>query len=238
MPTPPARSDQAINSARASLERVRAVRVTPAKRQLQRHVRRAQRFGAILLGGVVLVLIAAIIIGLINPLGLVGVMMGMLAMIGVLAAAVVFSRETPVRAESIAKASLPQLAQATDRWLDQQRRALPAPAQTLADTIGERIAALGPQLEVLNTAAPQAAELRRLVGEELPELINSYTRVPVSMRRTDRNGRVAETELIDGMRLLDRQIDALSHDIAGQDMDRLSSHKRYLELRYEGDQQG
>jgi hypothetical protein len=231
-------SDLAIRSARASLERVRAQRLTPARRQLQRHVRRAQRFAVIAAGGVVMVLVAAIIIGLIYPLGIVGVLAGILAMMMVFAAAAVFSREAAVRPETIARGSLTQIAQRTDQWLDQQRRALPAPAQTLADTIGARLAALGPQLATMDERAPQAAELRRLVGDELPQLINSYQRVPENMRRTDRNGRVAEAELIEGMQLLDRQIDSLSHDIAGQDMDRLSSHKRYLELRYENDQKG
>jgi hypothetical protein len=56
------------------------------------------------------------------------------------------------------------------------------------------------------------------------------------MRRRDRNGRVADQELIDGMKLLEEEVDDLAQAIAARDMDSLSSHKRYLELRYRGDE--
>ena len=74
------------------------------------------------------------------------------------------------------------------------------------------------------------------MGEELPHLVEGYKRVPVNMRRQERNGRVAERDLIDGMRLLDEEVGDLAQAIAARDMDSLSSHKRYLELRYRGDE--
>ena len=93
---------------------------------------------------------------------------------------------------------------------------------------------MSPTLERIDAKSVEAAEIRRLVAEELPELVANYQRVPKAMRTIDRNGRVAENELIDGMRLLDREIDTISKNLAATDMDRLASHKRYLELRYEG----
>ena len=72
----------------------------------------------------------------------------------------------------------------------EQRAALPAPAQTLADSLGDRIAALSPTLERIDAKSVEAAEIRRLVAEELPELVANYQRVPKAMRTIDRNGRV------------------------------------------------
>ena len=203
----------------------------------QRAARRMKRFAIIAVASLFALFIAAGIVGaVIDGIGFFGVLAVLLAVPLILFAAATFSREKPVRAETIVQSSLPQLAVRTRSWIDQQRLALPAPAATLADDIGRKIAALQPQLDTLAANAPEAIELRRLVGEELPQLVEGYKRVPVTMRREDRNGRVAERELIDGMKLLDDEIGDLARAIASTDMDRLSSHKRYLELRYKGDE--
>lgn len=202
----------------------------------QRAARRMKRFAIIAVASLFALFISAGIIGaIINGIGFFGVLAVMFAVPLVLFAAATFSREKPVRADSIVQSSLPQLAVRTRNWIDQQRLALPAPAATLADDIGRKIAALQPQLDTLAANAPEAIELRRLVGEELPELVEGYKRVPVTMRREDRNGRVADSELIDGMKLLDEEIGDLARAIASTDMDKLSSHKRYLEARYRGE---
>lgn len=202
----------------------------------QRAARRFKRFALIALASLFALFVSLGIIGaVIDGIGFFGVMAALLAIPLVLIAAAIFSKERPVRAETITQSSLPQLAARTRSWIDQQRLALPAPAATLADDIGRKIAALQPQLDTLHANAPEAVELRRLVGEELPQLVEGYKRVPVTMRREDRNGRVADRELIDGMKLLDEEIGDLARAIASTDMDRLSSHKRYLELRYKGD---
>jgi uncharacterized membrane protein YbaN (DUF454 family) len=203
----------------------------------QRLARRMKRFVLIAVAGLFALFVSAGIIGaVIDGIGFFGILAVLFAIPLVLVAAVAFSREKPVCAETIVQSSLPQLASRTRSWIDQQRLALPAPAATLADDIGRKIAALQPQLDTLAANAPEAIELRRLVGEELPQLVEGYKRVPANMRHVDRNGRVADRELIDGMRLLDDEIGDLAQAIASTDMDRLSSHKRYLELRYKGDE--
>lgn len=203
----------------------------------QRLARRLKRFILFAIAGMVALFAAAGIIGaILDGIGIFGALAVFLAIPLVIYLAFGMSREKPVQATTIVQASLPQLAQRTRSWIDQQRPALPAPAATLADEIGRKIAALQPQLDTLSANAPEAIELRRLVGEELPELVEGYKRVPVNMRRRDRNGRVADQELIDGMKLLEEEVDDLAQAIAARDMDSLSSHKRYLELRYRGDE--
>lgn len=233
--------DAVIEKAQAGIERVRA-RINDQSMQSVAHTarraaRRAKRFAILALAGVISLFIGAGIIGAVTDgLGLFGFLAVVLAVPLVLIGAFLFSREPEVKADTIVRADLPQLADRTRSWIDQQRPALPAPAATLADQIGQRIAALRPQLDTLAPNAPEAIELRRLVGEELPHLVEGYKRVPVNMRRQERNGRVAERDLIDGMRLLDEEVDDLARAIAARDMDSLSSHKRYLEMRYRGDE--
>lgn len=230
---PSSEVDQIIGQARQTIARVQAPPLTARAARGRCHSQRAARFilyAGIGIGGLMLM---SIIWGLIVPLGFAGVMLLALALVGVVLLAGVMSREAAVEPARLAQVPLPQLADKADRWLAQQRAALPAPAKTLSDMIGERLAALAPQLDTIDAQAPEAAELRRLVSEDLPDLIDSYRRVPANMRKVDRNGRVAEQELVAGMKLVDQQIDEIAHTLAATEMDRLSSQKRYLELRYQ-----
>ena len=225
--------DQTLAHANEALERMRSRIAAPQAVQLRRGMRRMQRFMRVAALGLIATLVAAGLWSMvIGPIGIIGVTMVGLMMAMVVVGAALFSREADVRAESIGAADLPQLADRTSQYLGQQRLMLPAPAQTLSDSIAARLSALNPQLQRLEDKSIEAVELRRLVAEDLPGLISSYGRVPVAMRRENRNGRVAETELIEGMQLLDGEIDQLARQLASGDMDRLSSQKRYLEMRY------
>lgn len=229
--------DQVVARAQDTIERVRSRPARARDYGVAGGTRRVARFAALAAGGLIILLILSIFWGLVMPLGVGGILILAIAAALVVVGAALFSREADVTAQTIAQASLPDLAERTDRWLDQQRRALPAPAQTLADSIGERLAAIGPQIAALDPRGAEAVELRRMVGEDLPDLVERYARVPEHLRREERNGRVAEADLVEGMRVLDRQLDEFGRNLAATDMDRLASHKRYLELRYEGDGQ-
>ncbi len=215
------------------IARVNARPMTPAAYAARRAGRRAKRFGLMLAAGVLALMVGTgVWAAILGPIGIFGVL-AMAILLGIIVVgALALSGERPVKAASIVRADLPQLADRTNSWLGQQRRALPAPAQTLADSIGERIANLAPSLETLDANGPQAVELKRLVGEELPELVDRYRQVPPAMRRAERNGRVAEKELIEGLAVVDAHLGTLASDLAAADMDRLASHTRYLETRY------
>ena len=237
---PPSREvDAVIERATMVTERVRAhaAAMHPTAHGARRAIRRAQRFAVLTAGGMLaLMLVISLYVGLVGPIGILSIPVLILAAVAIIFGAGAFSREREIAPSAMAQAPLPQIADRAATWIDQQRLALPAPAARLADDIWQKIAALRPQLATLEENRPEAWELRRLVGEELPGLVESYKRVPVTMRREERNGRVAERELIDGMQLLDDEIGTLARSIAGADMDRLSSQKRYLELRYKGDE--
>lgn len=231
--------DLQIERANAALERARSRTTAPSAAYTRMQIRRAKRFGVMLGGGfVALVAIALFWAIVIGPIKALAILLLMVAAAGVFVAASLFSREPDIAIDRIAQGALPDIADKTDRWLAQQRRALPAPAQQLADQIGARIANLRPQLATIEAASPEAHELKRLMGEELPDLVTKYGSVPGHLRKEDRNGRVPEQELVDGMRLLDAEIDGIARTLGAADMDRLSSQKRYLELRYKGDDGG
>jgi hypothetical protein len=234
---------EAVNDAKAVRNRVQrsydpAVQRARQQARRARFARRAKRFTALGVGGVFALILGSIVWSIIvDPLGILGMLLVLMLIPAVLAAAIYFSGERKIRPQTVAEArSLPAIAARADEFLHQQRRALPAPAQDLTDLIGQRLASMGPQLELLDPAAPEAHELRRLIGEELPDLVTKYRAVPPHLRREDRNGRVPEQELVDGLKLVDTKIDQAQRTIAAADMDRLSSHKRYLELRYSGDE--
>jgi hypothetical protein len=244
MSTPKSRAvTEAVAEAKAVRTRVQREydpAIGRARRQSRqaRFIRRMRRFALLAVGSLIALITFSLAWSLIiEPIGIVGLflifLLGGLLVVG----AGLFSGERRVAANTIGRTpSLPQIAARADEFLYQQRRALPAPAQDLTDLIAQRLAAMAPQLEALDPAAPEAYELRRLVGEELPELVTKYRAVPPNLRREDRNGRVPEQELIEGLRLVDGKIDEAQRHIAAADMDRLSSHKRYLEVRYSGDQ--
>lgn len=231
--------DRTIERANAALERARTRETSPAVsgRQHRAQIRRAQRFAAILGGGFAAIL--AVVIGWSLLFGVVsglGILMLILAALAVFVVAGVWSRDPDIEVSSIARGSLPAIVDKTDRWLSQQRAALPAPAQTLSDQLGARIAALQPQLATIDEGSHEARELRRLMGDELPDLVTKYRQVPKHLQREERNGRVPEQELVEGLRVLDQQIADVSRNMGVAQMDQLSSQKRYLELRYQDDE--
>lgn len=181
------------------------------------------------------IVVAAIAVGWFWPIG-----MGGALLVGVLLVAMtaflLFATLTPhVRAEQLSDVPLKALPLMTEQWLDTQRALLPAAAQTLVDGIGVRLDGLAPQLATLDEQQPAAAELRKLVGEQLPQLIRDYAKVPTALRTVARNGRTPDVQLADGLKLIDDEIGEMSAQIAQGDLDTLATRGRFLEIKYRED---
>ncbi len=202
-----------------------------------RALRRAHFFGKLARTGIVVggLLIAAGVVGaIIDGIGFWGVMIT-----GVLGAAAVYALmrypEMPMpTTESLRQTDLGTLAGKTEIWLEAQRPALPAPAIPLVQNIGLRLDALAPQLQTLAESDPASREVRKLVGEHLPELINGYKRIPEPLRRQDNGGKTPEQQLVDGLTLIDREIETMTGQIARGELDKLATRGRFLEIRYDG----
>ncbi len=181
------------------------------------------------------IIIAAIVVGWFVPLGIGGAMLVMGALIAATLLLAIFPLTPDVKPEALAQTPLKQLPLKTEQWLETQRPALPAPAQTLVDGIGVRLEGLAPQLQTLDEQEPAAAEVRKLVGEQLPELLKGYARVPTALRGVERNGKTPDQQLADGLRVIDDQIAGMSAQLAEGDLNLLATRGRFLEIKYRED---
>ncbi|MFT3926716.1 MAG: hypothetical protein QM778_29495 [Myxococcales bacterium] len=121
----------------------------------------------------------------------------------------------------------------TEAWLEEQRWALPAPAQNSLSNILARLETLQPQVEKLDPQSPKAFELRRLIAEELPELVEGYQKVPRALRaRPSHGGQSPDRHVIDGLATIDEQMAQLEAQLSEQDLRALATQQRYLELKY------
>lgn len=230
------RSDEVLERASLTLERARERhgQVAPRARR-RREAEVLRRLGRITLADGA-ILIAALVLGWFVPLGVGGALLVVALLIAatVLFAALPVTR--PVVVEQLVQAPIKSLPSQTERWLATQRPALPAPAVSLADAIGIKLDTLSAQLATLGDDEPAASEVRKLVGEQLPELIRGYSRVPEPLRRVERNGRTPDQQLVDGLRIIDGEIAAMTQQLAQGDLDSLATRERYLQIKYQGEE--
>ena len=229
--------DDAIASARASWSRISDDRTgmvigrVPSRgraRQTQAIGKRLTRIAV----ADVSILIAAMVIGWIVPLGIGGAMLVMALLVAATVLFAVWPAERAPTPERLAAVDIRALPAQTERWLEAQRPALPAPAMTLVDRIGLRLETLTPQLATLDANTQEAVDVRKLIGEQLPAFVKDYEKVPASLRTTPRNGRSPDAELVDGLKLIEQEIGEMTARLAQSDLDNLSTRGRFLEMKY------
>ena len=228
-------SGRVIEQAEALLRRMspeaRRLATRARQRRWQAFVRRLARAALAMLA----IAFAAGMFGLlVSPLGIEGLLLAFVAM--ALAAGIILfwpaaAEPTP---ETLVKTDLAALPLRTEEWLERQRPALPAPAARLVDGIGLKLEALAPQLQTLDPREPAAAEIRKLIGEELPELIDGYRRVPQNLRRDGRNGMSPDKQLVEGLTVVESELGRMTEQLASGDLHKLATQGRYLELKYKG----
>ena len=225
-------SDEILHNSRRALHNVQMAPIGMKSRAM----RRAYLWGKISRAAVAVgaVLIGAGIVGtIIDGIGFSGVMITALA-VGAAAYAFVRYPKMPMpTTESLRQTDLATLAGKTEMWLEAQRPALPAPAINLMQDIGLRLDQLAPQLQTLDDNDPAAREVRKLVGEHLPELINGYKRIPETLKRKEHGGKTPEQQLVDGLKLIDREIETMTGQILRGELDKLATRGRYLEIKYD-----
>ncbi|WP_311266904.1 hypothetical protein [Sphingobium sp. WCS2017Hpa-17] len=227
------RSDRVLADAEAVLRRHSDRGRSLSNRARQRRNAGLMRKVKYAFWAVLAILLGSAVAGFVLPLGTTGVMI----VLGVMIAAVLLIALAPtegrVKAEALAQTELAALPLKTEIWLENQRKALPAPAVTLVDSIGVKLEALAPQLERLGEQEPAAQEIRRLLADHLPELVTGYQSIPAPLRREERNGRVPEKQLVEGLSVIDAEISRMSESLASGDLDKLATQNRFLELKYQ-----
>jgi hypothetical protein len=229
--------DDAIASARASWSRISDDRgaVGAARLPTRARARNTQAIGKRLTRIVVadaVILVAAMVIGWVVPLGIGGAMLVMALLVAATLLFAMWPAERAPTPERLASVDIKALPLQTERWLEAQRPALPAPAVTLVDRIGLRLETLAPQLARFADDAPEAIEVRKLVGEQLPAFVKDYERVPQALRTTPRNGRTPDAELVAGLSLIEQEIGEMTQRLAQDDLDTLATRGRFLEMKY------
>ena len=197
--------------------------------KLKNTLRRAGYFGVAILA----ILAATTAVGLvIGGIGFAGIMIVIFAMI---AAGVLFANfpkvKTPKRAD-LTKGDVRQMVGKTELWLEAQRPALPPPAAAVVSDMGVQLDALGLQLEGVEPNHPAAREVRKLVGEHLPEMVDSYRRIPEHLRREENAGTTPDAQLTENLKRISGEIDSVTRQLAAGDIDNLAVKGRYLEYRY------
>lgn len=170
--------------------------------------------GGIGLGGLFLAVLAAVVIG--------GVLLS-------------YPRMAVPEREQLAQGSLRAIVGNTELWLETQRPALPAPAVRLVDQIGVQLDALGLQLDRIGQDQPGTAEIRKLVGEDLPGLVSTYTAIPAHLRAEPRaGGGTPDEALTDSLGRISGEIDSVTRQLASGPIDALAIKARYLDYKYGG----
>lgn len=184
----------------------------------------------IAIGGI---LIAAMVAGLVlNGIGFIGIVVTFLAIIAAIAAFMVFPRmKVPQRAD-LNKGDVKQMVGRTELWLEHQRAALPPPAARVVDDLGVQLDALGLQLETVDQNHPQVREIRKVVGEVLPETIDSYRKIPANLRREERAGATPDKQVTESLSRISEEIDSITRQLAEGSLDDLAIKHRYLDYRY------
>ncbi len=183
--------------------------------------------------GVIGVIVAAMIAGLVvNGIGFAGLLFTALAAILVAALLLRYPRLKVPSRHQLAQGSLQSIVGNTELWLETQRRALPAPAIRVVDQLGMQLDALGLQLGQIGDNQPAAAEIRKLVGEHLPELVATYTAIPAHLRSEPRAGRTPDDQLVDSLGKISVEIESVTRQLADGSIDDLAIKARYLDYKY------
>ena len=210
--------------------RQRAIRLYNARKERWRFRWRRLRRAFLALMGIMIVSIGAAIFldGLPDTTWLLTMLLGVVVFI-VLS---IYPATPRPKADQLSSVELAELAGSTELWLEARRRALPNAAVDAIDMIGVRLEQLAPQLVTLDQNGPAAREVRKLLAEHLPALVDSYTRIPPALRNQEHAGSTPSEQLVDGLCVIADEIEAMSHDLSRNDLDALATRGRFLETKY------
>jgi len=230
--------DREIARAHETMSRLdRRVGGGEARLRRQRQAEVGKRLGRIV-GVDVAILIATMVIGWIMPIGMGGFLLMLVALIVATLGLAIFPLVPEPTADKLVQVPLKVLPMQTEQWLIRQRASLPTVAHPFVDAIGAKLDMLAPQLAGLDEGEPAASEIRKLIGEQLPELLKGYAKVPEPLRRVPRNGATPDQQLVDSLRLIDSEIAEMSAQLAQGDLDSLATRGRYLQIKYRDDEVG
>jgi hypothetical protein len=125
-------------------------------------------------------------------------------------------------------ADLRVLADEREAWLVATRRDLPARAAPAIDSI---LTCLHEQQQLYAEAggSPAAGDARRLIGDHLPRLVDSYLAVPSSTRRASPD---IDRRFIESLHLVAGEFQRIGQELSRDRLTSFEVEKRFLESRY------
>ena len=238
MPNEAHQHQQIMTAARRSLaeqraggRRVRSIGRGSAELKARHYKSKVARIAAVVAAMVLAVMVAGIVV---DGIGLSGLMLTVLFGAVIVALLARYPRLKPPPQARLNEGDARTMVARTELWLENQRPALPAPAIEIVDRLGVQLDALGLQLEGAGEQ-PATLEVRKLVGEHLPDMISTYRRIPAHLRREPRaDGRTPDEQLADGLDKISGEIDQITRQLAAGDLDNLQVRGRYLDYKYGG----
>jgi hypothetical protein len=210
----------------------RSVTIGEGSRRLKRS-NLAKRIRNVVLAVFAIWVGAGILGAIVNGIGILGIAALLVATVVAVAVFAQFPRlKTPTRADLTRGSDVRQLVGRTELWLEAQRPALPPPAVTLVDQLGVQLDGLGRQLEGIDQNHPKAREVRSLIGEQLPETIDSYRRIPAHLRREARAGATPDEQLTQSLKTISGEIDSITRQLAEGSLDDLAIKHRFLDYKF------
>jgi hypothetical protein len=184
--------------------------------------------------GVVLVWLATIVIGFVQPIGIFGFLAAGVATV-VVAGVLIANGGRRAVSPPAPSADLPNGAMVDrfDSYIYRVRRALPAPAQAQLDAISAVLPPLRQTLERVDTLDPRAQDARRLMSIHLPGLIDRYANVPQAYRKEhDGEGKTVDERLVESLAAARAALGEVSEQLARQDMAAFETQGRFIKSRY------
>ena len=108
---------------------------------------------------------------IVGGIGFVGLVLAFFALVAAAGIFAVYPRISIPQTGDLNKGTPRQMVARTELWLEAQRPALPAPAVALVDDLGVKLDLLGQQLETAPQSHDSIRDIRELVGETLPEMV-------------------------------------------------------------------
>lgn len=205
-----------------------------ARRERQRLNAGLGRTAAKIAGVVGVIWLAAIVIGLLNPIGMWGFVIALfmtVAAVGLMIERSVQQRVSPPAPSG----DLPNgtMVDRFDSYLYRVRPALPAPAQAQLDAISAVLPTLKQSLERVDTLQPQAQDARRLMSVHLPGLIERYSDVPRAYRHEeDGEGKTVDERLVESLAAARGALNDVSEQLARGDLAAFETQGRFIQSRY------
>lgn len=205
-----------------------------ARRERERLNAGLGRTAVKVVGAVLLIWLATVIIGFVNPIGIFGFLAALVATVVIAGLLIARGGRQAVSAPP-PSTDLPNgpMVDRFDSYIVRVRRALPSPAQAQIDSIGAVLPSLKQSLERVDTLDPHAQDARRLMSVHLPGLIERYANVPQAYRsEQDGEGKTVDERLVESLAAARTALGEISEQLARSDLAAFETQGRFIKSRY------